>query len=520
MSHPTYPISDCNDLHISLQHICLIMDSINLNLFPSCTNCLAWSSDGILAIAAGDYTTLLVPRSSIHELVRNPGSSDPSPEQFSWVKIRTNQFTYREWPIQDPLSYKNFSLGEEQSLCKVTALGWSPEGLGKHRRCVLGVLTSNCVLSFWEAEGRTSELGSWDRAGIVNDSLSGYFEAKLADNEDLDAEELKELKRMKRRIRAFDWSPMLHSESCDRFQHHGRLRRRYFDPPWRIRDSLEPPEISKDSGDDRKWGVFYLTITNDDNDIVFARVYREVRMAGHDATIRVDILSHLHMAPSPPKMPQFQSEYWLGNILDTARHIRRVSWGPWSHSHTAQSRDKTYCFMSLIALIHGNTLHLCRVNLTEERQVKWSNVGKNVMKLDAEFFRFVHKTMDLSSMTFDSTLIWCDNDTNIYNAAKRDSPAEEGHNDVDTIIPYYHLAVTSGGSITLVSFPSNVYRHSHEPGEECNFCRMEDNTLVETRHLDTTQRDLTGKQSGHGNFQKVLWEQATGMIDDSQQTSN
>jgi Transcription factor IIIC subunit delta N-term len=514
ITSPTNPRSIYNNLHIGLQPISLVMDPIDLNLSPSCTNCLAWSSDGILAIAAGDYTTLLVPRSSIRELVRNPGSSETLPEPFYSVKIRTNQFTYREWPIQDPLSYKNFSLGEEQSTCKVAALGWSPKGLGKHRRCVLGVLTSNCVLSLWEAEGHPRELGSWGRAGMVNDALRGYFETVLGGDEDVDKEDIEELKRKKRRIRAFDWSPVLYGESYDPFQHHGRLRPRYFDPPWRIRDSLEPPEISKDTDDDRKWGIFYLTITNDDNDIVFARVCREVRMADHDATIRVDIISHLHMAPSP-RMPQLQLEYWLSNILDTPHHIRRASWGPWNHIH--RSRDKTYCSVSLIAFLHGNTLHFCRVNLTEERQVKWSNVGKNVLKLDAEFVRFVHKTIDLSSMVFESTLLWCDNDTDIYSAPKKNSTVEEEEeeedddDDMDTTILHYHLAVTSGGSITLISFPSNIYRHSHELGGRCNFCRMEDNTPVEPRRLDITQQDLTGKQSGHGNFQKVLWEQAIGL---------
>lgn len=37
-----------------------MLDPVNLQLFPSCDNCLSWSADGELAVAAGEYVHILV----------------------------------------------------------------------------------------------------------------------------------------------------------------------------------------------------------------------------------------------------------------------------------------------------------------------------------------------------------------------------------------------------------------------------------------------------------------------------
>lgn len=36
------------------------MDTVALPIFPSCHNCLSWSNDGELAVAAGEYVHVLV----------------------------------------------------------------------------------------------------------------------------------------------------------------------------------------------------------------------------------------------------------------------------------------------------------------------------------------------------------------------------------------------------------------------------------------------------------------------------
>lgn len=37
-----------------------MLDPVELQLFPSCYNCISWSSDGELAVAAGEYIHILV----------------------------------------------------------------------------------------------------------------------------------------------------------------------------------------------------------------------------------------------------------------------------------------------------------------------------------------------------------------------------------------------------------------------------------------------------------------------------
>lgn len=37
-----------------------MLNPFNLQLFPSCYNCLSWSADGELAVAAGEYLYILV----------------------------------------------------------------------------------------------------------------------------------------------------------------------------------------------------------------------------------------------------------------------------------------------------------------------------------------------------------------------------------------------------------------------------------------------------------------------------
>ncbi|RMZ77861.1 hypothetical protein DV738_g4094, partial [Chaetothyriales sp. CBS 135597] len=104
----------------------------------------------------------------------------PPNYKSSWTteSVRVNRFSEHEWPRQELAAIRHLSIGEEQSESKVVALGWSPPGLGLHKRGVLAVLTSNLVLSLWESNGKP---GTWRRA----------------------------LVRRSQRIRAFTWLPPL-----------------------------------------------------------------------------------------------------------------------------------------------------------------------------------------------------------------------------------------------------------------------------------------------------------------------
>ncbi|MCJ1249290.1 hypothetical protein MMC30_006513 [Trapelia coarctata] len=170
-----------------------MLENVQLPGFPSSTNCLAWSEDGELAIAAGEYVHILIPNRSRKRDIFQSNSVGP----WIQVRVRTNLFTFDEWPTQDPASIEELSLGEEQSTSHAVALAWSPPGLAKHKRSVLAVLTSNLILSLWDPGPNPTEISSWRRAVIVNDCLEEYFKGLKAGESTL---------RSRKRIRCMGWA--------------------------------------------------------------------------------------------------------------------------------------------------------------------------------------------------------------------------------------------------------------------------------------------------------------------------
>ena len=130
---------------------------------PSCQKCLAWSEDGELAVAVGENVVILLPNRS----TSSNGASNP----WTQVRIKVNEFTHEEWPPIALASFKDMSLGEEQSNSHVIAVAWSPPGLALYRRPVLTVLTANHLLSFWAAEFDPREPDSWTRVLVVNNVI-------------------------------------------------------------------------------------------------------------------------------------------------------------------------------------------------------------------------------------------------------------------------------------------------------------------------------------------------------------
>jgi Transcription factor IIIC subunit delta N-term len=212
------------------------LDPIILNTWPSCNECLSWSSDGELAVAGGEFVHILTPKHAS----KAGSQSDPNViglRDWHSNRIRINVFRQREWPDQNAAHSESFSLGEEQSLSTVIALAWAPPGIGPHRRSVLAVLTSNLVLSLWQSNGT---VGEWHRVVVVNHALGGHFGWVN--------EAGKDIHRAKRRIRAFDWAPPCHSVKAE----DGRVLR-------------------------SKWGVFHLAVANDEEVITIVRVSKEKR---------------------------------------------------------------------------------------------------------------------------------------------------------------------------------------------------------------------------------------------------
>lgn len=121
----------------------------------SVQDCLSWSSDGELAIGAGEEVYLLLPRSE-------------GPEAWTHVRFRVNTFSCDEWPVRPQLSFADMSIGEEQGRVSVASLEWSPPGLAKHRRSILAVLTTNLILSLWVSGQDPKDSEGWRRVWIVN----------------------------------------------------------------------------------------------------------------------------------------------------------------------------------------------------------------------------------------------------------------------------------------------------------------------------------------------------------------
>lgn len=194
---------------------------------PSSQDCLAWSLDGELAVAAGEEVYLLIPQND-------------SAEPWTHVRITVSNFTIEEWPLQESASFREMSIGEEQARATVTALAWSPPGLAKHRRSVLAILTSNLVLSLWASDSNPFDPNSWKRIVVVNKALSSRS-------------------RLQRRIRSMAWAP------------------------------TNPQHVDRRTPFSRtKWGIPLMAIGDDSNRIYILQVSSP--FTGHSFAWDVDVL--------------------------------------------------------------------------------------------------------------------------------------------------------------------------------------------------------------------------------------
>ncbi|KAL9592809.1 MAG: hypothetical protein Q9179_006351 [Wetmoreana sp. 5 TL-2023] len=145
--------------------------AVKLPFHPTATDCLAWSEDGELAVAAGEFAHLL-------------------PQELS--------------------SLDNLSIGEEQSTGTVVALSWSPVGLAKHKRSALAILTTNHILSLWAPASDPKIPSTWERVLVINKALDSYFPGRVSHN--ADGETSGENVRHFTRIRSMSWAPPMTSD--------------------------------------------------------------------------------------------------------------------------------------------------------------------------------------------------------------------------------------------------------------------------------------------------------------------
>lgn len=280
-------------------------EPVELQLTPSCNDCLAWSEDGDLAVAAGEYVHTLLPKHK-HEKSSRRG---PGLQQWHHTKFQANLFTDEEWPVHETSNLEEFSIGEEQSTSTVSAISWSPPGLGRHRRSFLAVLTTNHLLSLWEMK---REPNQWQRIAIINDSLKTDFSSAS---------------RFGTRIGAFAWSP--------------------------------PCTLGSSDGDDKagpqnsRWGETFLVVANQMSQVMVLHIQHRHQREHH--RLIFDVLS----IPLTPISSAESRRSFLFTASDYAsKNMRHLAWGPW------EVEDRSIC--SLIAIVQGVQLKLVRATLVHE----------------------------------------------------------------------------------------------------------------------------------------------------------
>ena len=244
----------------------------------STQNGLAWSPDGELALAAGEEVYLLLPH-----------HNDSQP--WKHVRFHVNRFTIDEWPWPEPASFERLSIGEEQALVTVSALAWSPCGLAKHRRSVLAVLTSNLLLSLWTSYADPANPESWERVMIVNDFL-------IPENISTPQRQ----RRTSQRVRSMTWAPV-NPEHAER----------------------QTPFST------RKWGVFLMAITDDENGVYFVNFISPFA----DATMGWDVQTLLYKK-FPPATHANQRPSLLRLKMSERSFINQVSFGTWDSREEIQ----------------------------------------------------------------------------------------------------------------------------------------------------------------------------------------
>jgi len=327
-----------------------MLSPVTLRIFPSCYDCLSWSDDGELAVAAGEYVHILVcdpgmryqggPRTCLilariqtprNAAEREAGDTRTAGGQWHFSRFRTNLFTASEWPVIYPQDRQTFSIGAEQSNSTVVGLNWSPPGLGRHRRCILSVLTSNLMLSFYEPAGP----GKWTRVAIVNDALKSYFEPLVQ-------EEGPRLR--KSTIRGYSWCPPIKAPRSDKAS-----------TPYSVPDA------------ETRWGVQLLAVTNDDNEVILLRTQRLKLNHNPTSSYVFKLLSMTALGDLAGNYPMIHPGSVFSTALKSQIKAPYLSCGPWLFQ-TFETQPDSYSVTSNVAVLYGTKVKVIRLDaaLTHE----------------------------------------------------------------------------------------------------------------------------------------------------------
>ncbi|EDP55366.1 conserved hypothetical protein [Aspergillus fumigatus A1163] len=370
-----------------------MFDQVELTVSPSCYNCLAWSADGEIALAAGEYVQILTPKKPTHRKEENDSDHPNSEPEWHITRFRVNLFTSREWPTVFPQNRDDFSIGVELSPSSVVSLSWSPPGLSRHRRCTLAVLTSNLVLSFYQLVD-----GKWMRVAIVNNALAAHFNSFIHDEGP---------RLRKTNIREFAWCP-----------------------------PLKVPQGQNDSvpAAESRWGFQILAVANDDNDLIFLHV-RRAETGSPPSSYSFDIISIISVHdPAATKYPTVQSGSILAMSLKSKMRITGLSCGPWILKQTGTVPDVCHAIGNAAAT-YGTKIKLIRldIDLRQDGEDSETHSRWNLQATASE-------NPDLSSK---------DAGERVYRGPLEWFQAEEDGE--------IGLAVTTIGALMVMSLPRAVY---------------------------------------------------------------
>jgi len=263
---------------------------------------------------------------------------------WSFTRFRANIFTNKEWPTTYPQNRDNFSIGPEQSISTVAALAWSPPGLAKHKRCVLAVLTTNLLLSFFEPTGPQ---GKWVRVAVVNHALRSHFSSSRFQS--LQGPDKAGLRARKRAIRAFAWNPPLKAAA------------------------------KSDSGSESRWGLHLLTVANDDNDVILLRIKRQRGELVSDIHYSVEVLSvfPFNDGNNANNYPMVQSGTLLAAAIRSRIRASYIACGPWvCQQADDESRDRTSA-KAAVAIVYGTKLKVIRLDVSVVRRDRQVHSGSD-----------------------------------------------------------------------------------------------------------------------------------------------
>lgn len=219
-----------------------------------------------------------------------------------------------------PLSWKSMSVGEEQSEAFCTALAWSPPGLGKHRRCVLAVLTANHVLSIWECLGKPDVASDWERVCIVNHALQ---DSAVHDQAEPDRDVI-ESRTVRQRIRSFAWSPCPRSSST-----------------------------TGSSGSSISLGQPYLAVSNDVGEVFVLKVNTPYDLLSPEITRWSTSVIHSFTAETSTVKKSLLLSCMPGSFQRRKFFVDQLAWSPWA-------RDASGTMSSVLATTIQSSLQ-CRL---------------------------------------------------------------------------------------------------------------------------------------------------------------